>query len=54
MSNCILLLLLLLLLLFYAQEAVVRRCSVKKASLEILQNSQENTFTRGSGVRAFL
>ena len=25
------------------REAVVQRCSVKKAFLEILQNSQENT-----------
>ena len=27
-------------------EAVVRRCSVKKVYLEILQNSQENTCAR--------
>ena len=27
-------------------EAVVRRCSVKKVFLEILQNSQENTCAR--------
>ena len=29
-------------------EAVVRMCSVKKALLEILQNSQENTYARVS------
>ena len=29
-------------------EAVVRRCSVKKVFLEILQNSQENTCARVS------
>ena len=29
-------------------EAVTQRCSVKKASLEILQNSQENTCVRVS------
>ena len=29
-------------------EAVVRRCSVKKAFLEIFQNSQENTCARVS------
>ena len=29
-------------------EAVVQRCSVKKVFLEILQNSQENTFARVS------
>ena len=27
-------------------EAVVRRCSVKKVFLKILQNSQENTYAR--------
>ena len=32
----------------YASEAVVRRCSVKKAFLEISQNSQENTCARVS------
>ena len=30
----------------YASEAVVRRCSVKKAFLEISQNSQKNTCAR--------
>ena len=30
------------------QEAVAQRCSVKKVFLEILQNSQENTFARVS------
>ena len=29
-------------------ETVTQRCSVKKVSLEILQNSQENTSTRVS------
>ena len=29
-------------------EAVVRRCSVEKVFLEILQNSQENTRARAS------
>ena len=29
-------------------EAVAQRCSVKKAFLEILQNSQENTCDRAS------
>ena len=29
-------------------EAAVQRCSVKKMFLEISQNSQENTCTRGS------
>ena len=29
-------------------EAVVRKCSVKKGFLEILQNSQENTCARVS------
>ena len=29
-------------------EAVARRCSIKKVLLEILQNSQENTFARVS------
>ena len=29
-------------------EAVVRRCSIKKVFLEILQNSQENTCARDS------
>ena len=29
-------------------EAVVQRCSVKTMSLEISQNSKENTFTRVS------
>ena len=29
-------------------DAVVRRCSVKKVFLEILQNSQENNYTRVS------
>ena len=28
----------------YNPEAVARRCSVKKMSLEVLQNSQESTF----------
>ena len=32
----------------YASEAVVRRCSVKKAFLEILQNSQGNICARVS------
>ena len=32
----------------YASEPVVRRCSVKKAFLEVSQNSQENTFARVS------
>ena len=32
---------------FY-KEAVTRRCSVKKAFLEISQNSQENTRARNS------
>ena len=35
-------------LLFKDLEAVVRRCSVKKVFLEILQNSQENTSARDS------
>ena len=30
---------------YYSTEAVVRRCSVKKMFLEILQNLQENTCT---------
>ena len=30
------------------QEAVVRRCSIKKVVLEILQNSQESTCARVS------
>ena len=34
--------------LFYPAEAVVQRCSVKKAFLEISQNSQENTCARVS------
>ena len=38
-------------------EVVVRRCSVKKVFLEILQNSQENTCARVSffydGVQLF-
>ena len=29
-------------------EAVVRRCSVKKVFLKVSQNSQENSFARGS------
>ena len=33
---------------FEEQEVVVRRCSVKKVSLEILQNLQENTCARVS------
>ena len=32
----------------YNPEAVARRCSVKKMSLEVLQNSQESTFARVS------
>ena len=32
-----------------SSEAVVQRCSVKKAFLEISQNSQENTFSEFSG-----
>ena len=32
----------------YASEAVVRSCSVKKAFLEISQNSQENACARAS------
>ena len=31
-------------------EAVTRRCSLKEVSLEISQNSQENTCSRVSGV----
>ena len=31
-----------------ASEAASRRCSVKKVFLEILQNSQENTYARVS------
>ena len=34
--------------LFIDSEAVVRRCSVKKVFLEILQNSQEDTCARVS------
>ena len=34
--------------LTYASEAVVRRCSVKKAFLEILQNWQANACARAS------
>ena len=33
---------------FAMTEAVVRRCSVEKVFLEILQNSQENTCARAS------
>ena len=32
-------------------QAVVRRCSVKKVSLEISQNSQENTCARVSFIK---
>ena len=35
-----------LITVFTALEAVVRRCSVRKMFLEILQNSQENTCAR--------
>ena len=31
-----------------ATEAIVQRCSVKKALIEISQNSQENTYARVS------
>ena len=34
--------------MFEKTEAVVRRCSVKKVFLEILQNSEENTGARVS------
>ena len=33
---------------FQKAEAVVRRCSIKKVFLEMLQNSQENTCARVS------
>ena len=32
--------------MFESLEAFARRCSVKRVSLEILQNSQENTCAR--------
>ena len=37
-----------------SQEAVVRRCSVKKVFLEISQNSQENTCARDSFLINFI
>ena len=35
-------------LLYHKIEAVVQRCSVKKVFLKISQNSQENTYAKGS------
>ena len=35
----------------FIAQAVVRRCSVKKVSLEISQNSQENTCARVSFIK---
>ena len=34
-------------------EAVVQMCSVKKVLLKILQNSQENTCARVSGLQLY-